>query len=69
MDNSQPVIVTHRKDDQSQVNFNMKMYDSNTSIPPDQILSFDNMLNDMGFGKYQYWIYVIMGLNGITEGS
>jgi hypothetical protein len=45
------------------------MFNSNVSIPKEHIESFDTILNRIGFGRYQLWIYLIMGLNGITEGS
>ena len=46
-----------------------RMFNSNVTIAKEHIESFDHVLNQIGFGPYQLWIYLIMGLNGITEGS
>jgi len=47
----------------------IKEFNSLDSIPVDYILSFDHILSDIGFGNFQLWVYLIMGLLGITEGS
>lgn len=44
-------------------------FSSQVSIPEHFILSFDNLLSHIGFGRYQLWIYLIMALMSITEGA
>ena len=42
-----------------------------TSLPPTSydMLSFDDILNDMGFGKYQLKVYAIMASLALAEGA
>ena len=47
----------------------IREFNSQVSIPEHQILSFDHLLDDINFGKFQYWIYCIMALMSISEGA
>ena len=40
-----------------------------TSVPSSDMLSFDDCLNDIGFGKYQLKVYLIMASLALAEGA
>ncbi|CAD8099055.1 unnamed protein product [Paramecium sonneborni] len=43
--------------------------ENNSNHNHEPLFSFDQLLSQIGFGSYQLWIYLIMGLLGVTEGA